>query len=286
MTTQQPARPTGKPNPASGLDPTVPLRRVLTGDDLRAIHAAAQAATSPAQLLSDCLAALNAALRAPASRASAEALREADPQPSPSRAAGYAIPAGQWNAIFDAITGRAHAWGLAAELGLDLALNLLPAAYDDTHPDPKSDADAGPVLADLRPGEHHLTLTRDAVETIAACQAHLRRLASRYHPASLTYRLAADGWNDLLAVLLTAHPHARVTGHGDLGLLIESTGGTAWALTYRPDTRRCTTAGCQAVIDNDATARAPSPDATVLDHQHVPSYPLDGPAPGRWTATY
>jgi hypothetical protein len=280
MTTQQPADPTGKPNPASGHDHTVPLRRVLTGDDLRAIHAAAQAATSPAQLLADCLTALHAALRAPASRARAEALREADTPTSPSGPVGYAIPTGQWNAIFDAITGRAHAWGLAAELGLDLALNLMPAAYDDP------DTDVGPVLADLRPGEHHLTLTRDAVETIAACQAHLRLLASRYHPASPAYRLAADSWNDLLAVLLTAHPHARVTGHGDLGLLIESTGSTAWALTYRPDTRRCTTAGCQAVIDNDATARAPSPDATVLDHQHVPSHPLDGPAPGRWTATY
>jgi hypothetical protein len=282
MTTQQPVGPINAPTPTPGLDQTAPRRRVLTGDGLRAIHAAAQAATSPAQLLHDCLAALDAALRAPASRASGDARGQADPPQSPSGPAGYAIPSGQWNAVFDAITGRAHVWGLAAEIGLDLALNLMPAAYDD----PDHESDAVPVLADLRPGEHHLTLTRDAVATIAACQAHLRRLASHYHPASPAYRLAADSWNDLVAVLLTAHPDARVTGHGDLGLLIESTGGTAWALTYRLDTRRCTTTGCQAVIDNDATARALSPDATVLNHQHVPSYPLDGPAPGRWTATY
>jgi hypothetical protein len=284
MTTPQPPGPANEPVPASGLDPTVPVQRVLTGAGLRAIHAAAQAATSPAQLLHDCLTALDAALRTPASRAGGGAARDAGQPDAPQRLGGYAIPNGQWNAVFDAITGRAHAWGLAAELGLDLALNLMPATYDD--PDPEAEAAEVPLLADLRPDEHHLTLTRDAVATIAACQAHLRRLASRYHPASPAYRLAADSWNDLLAVLLTAHPHARVTGHGDLGLLIAATGGTAWALTYRPDTRRCTTAGCQAVIDNDATARAPSPDATVLDHQHTPSYPLDGPAPGRWTATY
>jgi hypothetical protein len=115
---------------------------------------------------------------------------------------------------------------------------------------------------------------------------HLRRLGSRYHPASPAYRLAADSWNDVLAVLLTGHPRARVSGHGRLGLLIESVGGTVWSLTFRPDARRCTTTGCHALLDDDATVRDASPDAIVLDHEHVPSYPLDGPAPGRWTATY
>jgi hypothetical protein len=283
MTTQQPADPTSKPNPAPGTDVTAPVRRVLTGDDLRAIHAAASAATTPALLLRDCLAALDAAMCRPSGRAGGDASGESGPPASRPGSVGYAIPSGQWNAVFDAITGRAHAWGLAAELGLDLALNLMPAAYDDP-------TDPGgpplPVLADLRPVEHHLTVTRDAVEVVEACQAHLRKLGFRYHPASPAYRLAADSWSDLVAVLLTGYPDARVSGDGHLGLLVEPVGGTAWALTYRPDVRRCTVTGCHAVIDDDATVHAASPDATVLDHEHVPSYPFDGPAPGRWTATY
>jgi hypothetical protein len=256
---------------------TPPTRRILTGDHLHAIHAAAQAASGPAELLQTTLAVLDAALHAPATQTGA-----LDPRPPASGRAGYAIPTGQWDAVFGMITDRAHVWGLAAEIGLDLALNLMPATYDDPEPPDPQDL---PELADLRPSEHHLTLTRDAVEALAACQAHLRRLGTRYHPASPTYRLAADSWNDLLAVLLTGHPDARVTGYGNLGLLVESVGGTVWALIYRPDVRRCTAAGCHAVIDDDATVHAPSPDAAVLDHQHVPSYPLDGPAPGRWTAT-
>jgi hypothetical protein len=196
-------------------------------------------------------------------------------------AAGYAIPARQWDAVFTVITGRAHAWGLASEVGLELALNLMPAAYDDPEHLPDS-----PVLEDLRPGEHHLTLTRDAVEVIAACQAHLHQLRDRYHPVAPAYRHAVDSWHDLITVLLTAHPHARVSSHGHLGLRVESSGGTTWALTYQQAARCCTATGCHAVIDDHGDARAPFPDATVVDHDHVPSYPLDGPAPGVWTATY
>jgi hypothetical protein len=160
-------------------------------------------------------------------------------------------------------------------------MNLLPTSYDD--PVPRS---VPPVPADLRPDEHHLRLTRSAVETIAECQAHLWRLSSYYRPASPAYRQAADSWNELIALLLTGHPDTPVTGHGHLGLLVKSAGGTVWTLAYRPTVRRCTISGCHAVIDDDATARAPSPGATVLEHQHVPSYPLDGPVPGRWTAIY
>jgi len=43
----------------------------------------------------------------------------------------YAIPTSQWRAILAAITNRAQAWGTAAEVGLELALGLMPAHYDD-----------------------------------------------------------------------------------------------------------------------------------------------------------
>lgn len=276
MVTTPATGPAHQPTPAATDKPTAPVRRVLSGDDLRAVHAAASAATNPAQLLRDSFAALAAALHAPGIAPEAT-----DPDPTVSVPAGYAIPASQWDAVFGVITGRAHVWGLAGEIGLDLALNLMPAAYDDPEPLPDS-----PVLADLRPGEHHLTLTRDAVEVIAACQAHLQRLRDCYHPAAPAYRHAADSWHDLLTVLLTAHPDARVSSHGHLGLSVESSGGPTWALTYQQAVRRCTTTGCRAVIDDHGEARAPSPEATVLDHDHVLSYPLDGPALGGWTATY
>ncbi|MDQ1250862.1 MAG: hypothetical protein QG597_5242 [Actinomycetota bacterium] len=288
MTTPRPTHPTSStsgPNSAASNGPTAPVRRVLTDDDLRAIHAAASAATSPAQLLRDTLAALGSAVRPPTGRGSDasgdDSTGDADPSAPSVNLSGYAIPISQWNAIFNMITGRAGLWGLAAEIGLDLATNLLPASYDD--PDPRL---VLPALTDLRPTEHHLRLTHSAIEAIAECRAHLWRLSSHYHPASPAYRQAADSWNELLTVLLTGYPDARVTGYGNLGLLVESAGGTAWALTYRPKARRCTTSGCHAVIDDDATAHAPRPDAPVLDHHHVPSYPVDGPAPGQWTVIY
>lgn len=285
MATAHPSDPTRAPAPDHDRDSLVPVRRVLTTADLAAIHAAARAATDPAQLLQATLAVLNTALHTPTDRTNTQAPDDTIPGSTNARArtsppGGYAIPTSQWDTVFTIVTDRAQAWGLAAELDLDLALNLLPATYD---PDPQ-DIPAPPILADLRPSQHHLTLTRDAIEQVAACQTHLQRLRSRYHPAAPAYRHAADSWTDLLTVLLTAHPDAQVTSYGHLGLLIESAGGTTWALTYRPQARRCTTPGCGAVIDDDGTARAPAPDSGVLDHEHTPSYPLDGPAPGVWAA--
>lgn len=283
MTDPHPANHTSPPTPATGGGPaSAPTRRVLTSDDLRAIHAAARAAGDPLQLLRGTLTVLAAALGEPAGRTTTSSGVDLS-APLP-HLTGYTIPGSQWEALFHLITGRAQAWGLAAEIGLELATNLLPTPDNDPDPDP---APPGlPTLEDLRPVEHHLVLTRGAVQVIAACQAHLQQLASAYHPASTVYRLAADSWHTHLSGLLTGFPDAHLSGHGPLGLLIETGGGTAWTLTYQPQVRSCTTPGCHAVVHSDGTIHAATPGAMVLDHTHVPSYPLDAPAPGTWIATY
>jgi hypothetical protein len=212
-TPEPPPAPTGHTNPVAT------IRRVLTVGDLRAIHAAAETSTSPAQLLRATLAALDTALTRPDGTApELSRPRRTQPDvvptgpgrigrtlPDPLRSVrdGYAIPTRQWDTIFDLITDRAHAWGVAAEIGLDLALNLMPAHYDDPEPAPPHAADpqtgrpeAGHsgdlALPGLRRGEHRITLTADAVATIAACQAHLRRLRDHHSATSTVYQRAAD----------------------------------------------------------------------------------------------
>jgi hypothetical protein len=261
------------PEPTHQPDPT---RRVLTTDDLHVIQDAAEAAENTGHLLRTAVTALYTALRDRPDHLSQ------DERPSPAqliRPGDYAIPSSQWQAILAVITGRAQAWGTAAEVGLELALNLMPSHYDD--PDvPEPDL----PLPDHRPTEHRVTFTRDAIDVITACQTHLQRLRDHYHPTSATYRIAADSWHDRLAGLLSANTGAdtHVNSYGNLGLLVRTSSGLFYALVFHADPRHCTTTECGALIDDDATPRA-ARTSTVLDHDHTPSYPVGAPTPGHWS---
>jgi hypothetical protein len=243
---------------------------------MHAIHAAAQAAQNTGQLLATAVRALYLALR---DRTDHPLQAEPPSLAELIRPGDYAIPTSQWQAILAALTGRAQAWGTAAEVGLELALSQLPAQYDD--PDiPEPDL----PLPDHRPTEHRVTFTRDAVDAVTACQAHLQRLRTFYGPASPAYRIAADSWHDRLAGLLTANTGAdtRVNRDGNLSLLIHASSGLVYALVFHATARHCTTTGCGALIDDDGTTRGPRA-GTELDHDHTPSYPIGAPTPGSWS---
>ena len=38
-----------------------------------------------------------------------------------------------------------------------------------------------------------------------------------------------------------------------------------------------------AVIADDGSAHAPYPRTAVAEHEHAPSFPLEGPQPGTWS---
>jgi hypothetical protein len=241
---------------SSSTNSTAPVRRVLSPEDLHRIHAAIRDAADTRQLLGTTLNALYTALST-----------DTDPAAGPIIPGRYAIPTSQWQAILAAITRRAEAWGTAAEVGLELATNLMPAHYDD----PAVPAPDLP-LPDYRPLEHRLTLSRDAVDVITACEAHLSRLRACYGPASEVYQSALHSWHRNLAALLTMNTGADT--RVGTGLL--------YALIFHGATRRCTTAGCDALIDDDGTARPARTGAPVLDHEHTPSYPAGAARPGVW----
>jgi hypothetical protein len=257
----------------SSVDHPVPIRHTLSTNDLRRIHTAIRDATSIRQLLAATLDALYTALSG--------ATKPAGTKPAgPISADQYAIPASQWQAILGAVTRRAEAWGTAAEIGLELALNLMPGRYDDpTVPAPDL------RLGDYRPSEYRLSLTRAAVDVIAACETHLARLRGCYGPASEIYQTALHSWHSRLSDLLTTNTGAdtQVGSDSELSLLVRAGSGLVYALIFHRDTRHCTAEGCDALIDDDGTPRPAHTGAVVLDHPHTPSYPLDAPRPGTWT---
>jgi hypothetical protein len=248
--------------------PTATVRRTLSTDDLERIHAAIAAATDTGHLLRTTLGTLYAAL-------------EGDPQLTtrmlhPDR---YAIPASQWQAIVAAITNRAQAWGTAAEVGIELAMNLMPGHYDDpTVPAPEL------PLPDYRPTERQLTLTREAVDVIAACETYLGTLHTAYGPASEVYQAAQQSWHRNLTQLLLLNTGAEthISRDGDRSLFIRTSSGLTFGLIFHATTRRCTTDGCDTLIDDHGAARPAQPDALVRDHEHTPTYPVGAPQPGTW----
>jgi hypothetical protein len=262
----------------NSVDHPVPIRHTLSTNDLRRIHTAIRDATSTRQLLAATLDALYTALSGATTPAGT---RLAGTTPSgPISADQNAIPASQWQAILNAVTRRAEAWGTAAEIGLELALNLMPGRYDDpTVPAPDL------RLGDYRPAEYRLTLTCGAVDVIAACEAHLARLRACYGPASQIYQTALHSWHSRLSDLLTMNNGAdtQIGRDGELALLVRAGSGLVYALIFHGDTRHCTAEGCDALLDDDGTPRPAHTGAVVLDHPHTPSYPPGAPRPGTWT---
>lgn len=194
-----------------------------------------------------------------------------------------AIPINQWTAIVGAAYDRAYAWCAGVEVGMDLA-NRMPCSYDDPQtPSPH----LGP--ADGRPRICRLDVTREAADTIAACHAHVTALAAAYGADSDRYRNAADSWRQQLTTLLGTQLAARAVVHTDapLSLSVSADAGTGYEIVFRGEPCRCTTPGCHAITDPAGPQpqwRPDGPGAAVLDHDHQPSYPLDSPQPGTWTA--
>ena len=197
----------------------------------------------------------------------------------------FAIPQSQWTAIATAVTERARAWGCAIEVGMEL-VNTMPSAYDD----PSIDApDLSP--GDGRPHMLRVDVTREAADEIAACEARVQALAGTYGSSSAQYRNAADTWRRHLAAVFSTHSGARsvVRRDGPLSFHVSTEGGFVFGIVFYGERRTCIIDGCHALVDPPTDAedgarwRPPFPDAVVLDHDHVPSYPFDAPQPGTWS---
>ncbi len=256
-------------------NPTGSKRRALTPDELHTIHVAIRDAQDTPDLRNAALGALYTALLADTGNSLHEMLEAGQ-----LKASDYAIPTSQWQAILAAATRRAEAWGTAAQIGLDLAINLMPSHYHD--PDaPTPDL----PLPDYRPLSHRLTLSREAVDVIAACETHLSRLRTFYGQASATYQTALHSWHRNLAGLFTMNTGAdtHITRDGDLSLFVRTGSGLVYALIFHGATRRCTDPQCEALLDDDGAARPRHSSASVLKHDHTPSYPVGAPRPGDWS---
>jgi len=196
----------------------------------------------------------------------------------------YAIPVSQWTAIAVAVTDRAHTWGAAISVGMDLAA-LMPSSYDDPAVETPQ---LGPP--DGRPHLIRLDISREAADTIAACQAHLDELADAYGSDSIHHQRAVTSWSRRLTGLLSTASgrHRVVHADGPLSLCISTDDGSRYTIAFHPAPRRCTTTGCHAISEDstgtDPTWRPASADATVLEHEHQPDYPFGAPQPGIWVA--
>jgi hypothetical protein len=192
----------------------------------------------------------------------------------------YAIPVSQWTAIVTTVTDRAYTWGAATSTGMNLAA-LLPASYDDP-------AVPTPLLKPID-GQPHLVrldISRDATATVASCQQHLIQLADTYGADSNLYRDAAASWSLQLTALISAPPgvHRVLHPDGPLSLYVSTDDAGHYGIVFEPIARHCTVAGCHAVTAADGQWQPSCPDAVVMDHEHQPSHPIDGPQPGRWIA--
>src|SRR5438067_6275984 len=101
----------------------------------------------------------------------------------------YAIPTLQWTALSAAIVDRAMQWGTGPELALQL-VNTTPATYDD----PTAPVPVMPRV-DHRPQVHTLEVSREAIDAIAAANAHIHALGTWYGRDSDTYLDALESWH-------------------------------------------------------------------------------------------
>jgi hypothetical protein len=191
----------------------------------------------------------------------------------------YAIPVSQWTAIVTTVTDRAYTWGAATSTGMNLAA-LLPDSYDDP-------AVPTPLLQPIDGSSHlvRLDISREATATVASCQQHLIALAGAYGTDSDHYRDAAASWSLQLTALISAPPgvHRVLHPDGPLSLYVSTDEGGHYGIVFEPLSRHCTVAGCDAVTGAGGHWQPSCPDAVVIDHEHQPSHPADGPQPGRWT---
>ncbi|WP_344515768.1 hypothetical protein [Dactylosporangium maewongense] len=163
----------------------------------------------------------------------------------------------------------------------------MPSTYND--PDI-----AAPDLTvrDYRPDRYRIDVTRQAADEITACEQHLQTLADAYGTDSDRYRSALASWHRHLAGLFSTSRGAEtsVQRDGPLSLYVTASSGFVYGVIFHGEQRRCTAPGCPAVADDDpqhptAVIWRPAPTAaSVLDHEHQPSYPAGAPQPGIWSA--
>jgi hypothetical protein len=249
-------------------------RRALTAAEMQTLLAAISNATSTADLLTVAMVDLFTILLAD------QGTTLADFTPTdrldPSR---YAIPTVQWTALSAAIIDRAAQWGTGAELALELS-STKPATYDD----PTAAVPAAPPV-DYRPQVYTLELSREAIDAIAAADAHIHALATHCGRDSDTYLDALESWHTQLSHLfaLGLGAHTRISRDGKLSLLVHTGSGVVCAVVFHGQHRRCTDPACGALIAEDGTASANTRTSTVLNHEHTPTYPLGAPRPGTWS---
>jgi hypothetical protein len=255
--------------------PTHAVKRPLSNNEIQAVLSAVEHATDPGSLLASALRALFDALLADRGETldSYTAQHRLNPN-------AYAIPTAHWTAIAAAITNRAQQWGAAATISLDL-VNLMPSSYDDPHVPPP----AIPAT-DYRPHRHDLEITREATDVIAASEQHLRDLRDYFGADSPPYLTALASWHHHLARLfeMGLGARTRISKDGPLSLLAQTASGLLYAIIFRPQRRTCSHPNCHTVIHDDGTTQPTPGAAPPPDHAHTPSYPLDAPHPGQWSA--
>jgi hypothetical protein len=254
---------------------SAPIRRALSIDEMTAIIARITSAEDLTQLLPIVVVAVYDTLLADLglSLNSLPKGQQVDPRK-------LLIPAQQWTAISTAVTDRAVSAGGQPALAMNL-VDLLPSTYDDP---------AAPV-PDLTGTDHgpdglDVSLTREAVGVITAAGHHIQALARHYGRGSREHVTAATTWLSGLAqvISMSSGPRVRVVRDGTLSLLVHtSSGGYTFAVIFHGDARHCIAGdGCTALIADDGTVHAPYATTTVAEHDHEPSFPLDGPRPGSW----
>ena len=160
-------------------------------------------------------------------------------------------------------------------------INLLPSTLDD----PAAPMPDLPHV-DRRPDLLNLSVSRDAVDVIAAATHHIQALAAHYGPASPQHLTAISSWMTALSRLLSLDFGAdtRVHRDGTLSLLVNTGSGFTYGLIFHGTTRCCTAGdGCTASIADDGTVHALSSGAVLAEHVHQPSFSLDAPRPGSWS---
>jgi hypothetical protein len=248
------------------------VKRPLTADELSVIFAGIDAATNTRALLNGALRDLYTPLLADLGTSLDNINAE-----HPLRTTDYAIPTSQWTAIVGAITDRAQEWGTAVTLTLDL-VNAMPSSYED--PDIPA-----PVVekVDRRPHIHNMHITREAVDVIAACDAHVQALGACYGQDSQIYLDALHSWHYQLTLLFNMNMGAdtHISKDGTLSLFVATASGYMFGIIFHGDRRHCTVDGCGVTIHDDGTT--PTRNEPAAEHEHIPSYPLDAVQPGQWS---
>jgi hypothetical protein len=243
---------------------------VLSAESIADILTAIRDATSSAQLLDDTIRVLYRAILAGSAAAATSPIRPED----------YSLPATQWRAIIGAAIQRAEQWGTQALVGLELALNLMPSRFDDPAvPEPPM------PLPDYRPPLRTLEWARDATDVVTTATGYLDQLRTTYGPASPWYLDAADSWQRALTAVIAMNGGVTTTvsKYGPMDLFVQTGSGLVYAVVFHPAVRGCTVAGCGARLLDDGTVQPPTTGSALPEHQHVASYPLDGPRPGTWS---